>query len=72
MVSRSSSAMFWRGSAGSAHSGTGAGMSTASRPSATRTPTAAWRMDLAIDQDSSWVVGRTASLGRSQCSSSPP
>jgi hypothetical protein len=72
MVSRCSSVMAARGSSGPAHSGTGAGASSSSRPSATSIPTTACRIDLAIDQDSSRVWGTTTSAGRSQCSRVPP
>ena len=54
-----------RGSPGVCHSGTDAGWSRASRPSATNMPITAWSIDLAIDHDSSGVSGVTGLPGLS-------
>ena len=71
MASNWRSVMAWRGSAGSAHSGTGARASRSSRPSPTRIPTTACSMDLAIDQLRSGTSAVTGVGGRSKCSSAP-
>ena len=47
-----------RGSSGADHSGTAAGASGSRRPSSTRSPTAAWSTDFAMDQLSSGVSTR--------------